>query len=93
MKILKESKPPEWSKEYSCTGDGNGNKGCGSLLLVSKSDLFQTCHQSYGDSSPDYFVTFKCPVCKELTDIDDSPFRGFNLPKQYGIRFPEGRRH
>lgn len=34
---------PKWEKECICTGAGNGDRGCGSQLLVEWDDLFMTC--------------------------------------------------
>jgi hypothetical protein len=71
MKVLKKGRPQkEWSKKFTCTGSGNGGGGCGALLLVGKSDLFQTS-RGYIDGSTDYFITFKCPECEVKTDIPD----------------------
>lgn len=69
MKILKK-KQESWARKLKCTGAGNGEgKGCGSLLLVEKEDVFQTSRQSYGDEYPEFFNTFRCPVCSVRTDI------------------------
>lgn len=69
MKILVKMQEG-WGKKLKCTGDGNDDgEGCGSLLLVEKDDVFRTSRQSYGDSYPEYFNTFRCPVCHVRTDI------------------------
>jgi len=82
MKVLEKGKPP--SRNLVCTGRGNGGGGCSAKLEVERSDLFQTSRHSYGDQYPDYFITFKCPDCGVLTDIDDFPgvIRATDLPKQ-----------
>lgn len=79
MKVLqKGSGAKAWSKKCTCTGNGNGGGGCRAKLLVEKPDLFYTCSSDYtGDT--DYFVTFQCPECKVLTDIE-TPFRHSDLP-------------
>lgn len=70
MKIIKKGRKQKgWSKEFTCTGDGNGGGGCGAILLVSKSDLYETKNCDYtGDC--DYYTTYSCPCCDVETDID-----------------------
>lgn len=73
MKVLKKGRRQRgWAKEYSCTGSGNGGGGCGAKLLVEQSDLFRTGSHCY-DGSSDYYVTFRCPECKVMTDISGFP--------------------
>jgi hypothetical protein len=82
MKVLKKGRPQKgWSKEFLCTGDGNGGGGCGAKLLVEQADLYQTSHSDYGGDT-DYFVTFCCPSCGVETDAKGTPFYGVNLPKR-----------
>ena len=73
MKVLE--KGPGWSLKTKCTGFGNGNGGCGSVLLVEKDDIFITVSSNYADDDNDYYYTFCCPVCNQQTDIkeDDLP--------------------
>lgn len=72
MKIIEKGRPQKgWAKEYTCTGRGNGNGGCGAKLLVEIGDVFQT--QSQCRDETDYYTTFRCPECKVLTDINDAP--------------------
>ena len=85
MKVIKEAPQKEWSKEYTCTGKGNDDDGCESVLLVNKSDLFRTERHSYGDTLPTYFATFECPVCGVLTDVEDAPVKANTLPKQNAV--------
>lgn len=66
MKILE--KGPGWSIKEKCTGKGNGDGGCESLLLVESEDIYVTSSSSY-DGSVDYYYTFRCPVCGKETDI------------------------
>jgi hypothetical protein len=81
MKVLKPGRAQKgWAKEYECTGKGNGNGGCGALLLVEQGDLFHTTQCARDET--DYFVTFKCAACGVKTDIADSPFRGPDLPRE-----------
>ena len=66
MKVLE--KGPGWSTKQRCTGSGNGQGGCGSLLQVESGDIYVTSHTDMiGDT--DYFYTFTCPVCGKETDI------------------------
>lgn len=70
MKVLKKGRPQKgWTKEYTCTGRGNGNGGCGAKLLVEEGDLVRTGHHSY-DGSSEYYVTFYCPECGVMTDVN-----------------------
>ena len=69
MQILE--KGPGWSIEARCTGNGNGDGGCESRLLILENDLFITKSYCY-DGSHDEYVTFRCPVCEKYTDLDDT---------------------
>lgn len=78
MKVLKKGREQTgWSKEYVCTGGGNGDGGCGTKLLVEKDDLFAT----YGHcrDEMDSFVTFRCACCGVLTDIKGCPIYASEL--------------
>jgi hypothetical protein len=82
MKVLKPGRAKSgWADEFECTGAGNNVKGCGALLEVEMSDLFQTGRHCY-DGSSEYFVTFKCGHCGALNDIPDDkqPCRYYDLP-------------
>lgn len=68
MKVLREGKA--WILEHECTGWGNGGKGCGALLGISRTDL----RYYKGDpvvhcASRDPAVMFKCPCCGQVTDL------------------------
>ena len=67
MKVLKEGNPNGWEIERDCTGEGNGDGGCGAKLLVAEDDIFITSGSSLGET--DYYYTFECPQCKCRTDI------------------------
>ena len=68
MKVLE--KGPGWSINQRCTGRGNGDGGCNSLLQVEIEDIYVTSHTDMiGDT--DYFYTFRCPVCGKETDIPE----------------------
>jgi hypothetical protein len=70
MKVLKKGRPQVgWSKEFTCTGKGNGDGGCGARLLVSAGDLYHTYSHHY-DGSTDYYTTFTCPCCNVKTDVE-----------------------
>lgn len=69
MKIIKPGRNQKgWAHEFTCTGAGNGNGGCGAILLVEQADLYQTS-SSYMNET-DYYVTFKCISCRVETDVD-----------------------
>jgi len=79
MKVIKKGrKQTGWTKQYKCTGTGNGNGGCGATLEVSQGDLYRTESSSMGEV--DYYITFECPDCKCLTDVFDTPFSARDLP-------------
>jgi hypothetical protein len=70
MKVIKRGKMQKgWAMEFKCTGDGNGDGGCGATLLVEKGDLYLT-HRYYFDGSEDTYTTFTCPCCRVQTDVD-----------------------
>lgn len=73
MKVLKKGRPQSgWSTEQKCTGAGNGNGGCGAELLVEIGDIFTTYSNPMG-RDPNWFLTFECPECHVLTDIEGAP--------------------
>lgn len=68
MKILKPGDGRKaWAREFTCTGKGNGNGGCGALLLVEEGDLFHTSNSCLGETET--YTTFRCPQCRVLTDV------------------------
>lgn len=73
MKVLE--KGSGWSIKVRCTGDGNGDGGCNSLLQVEKNDIFITTHTDIAGDT-EFFYTFRCPVCEMKTDIpeDELPY-------------------
>ena len=66
MKVLE--KAPVWSIKVRCTGRGNGDGGCKSLLLVEESDIYATASTAY-TGEVEFFYTITCPVCGKETDI------------------------
>jgi len=71
MKVLAKGRPQKgWSREYTCTGSGNGGGGCGAKLLVEFSDLYMTYSSCMGESET--HVTFRCMECTVQTDISYS---------------------
>jgi hypothetical protein len=94
MKVLKKGRQQKgWSQECHCTGEGNGNGGCGAKLLVEQDDLFRTHSSAMGEST--YYVTFRCSECGVMTDLDNSDTRG-KVPSEVwanlkdGVHHPEG---
>ena len=72
MKVLQAGRPQQgWSTEAACTGHGNGNGGCGAMLLVEEADLFTT--QSHARDETETYTTFECAACKVWTDIASVP--------------------
>jgi len=81
MKVIKPGREQKgWSIETTCTGKGNGDGGCGAVLLVEEKDLFIT--ESHHHVDDDYFTTFKCMACEVLTDLDVPATIKAKLPKQ-----------
>lgn len=73
MKIIEKGTGQRgWSKEFRCTGAGNGGGGCGALLLVEQPDLFRTSSSHY-DGSHETYTTFECSECHVWTDVDGVP--------------------
>ena len=69
MKVIQPGRKQRgWSKEFKCTGRGNGGGGCGAILLISEYDLYETVDSHQGDN--DYFVTFCCSTCGVETDVE-----------------------
>ncbi len=72
MEVVKKGRPQRgWSKEYTCTGKGNGNGGCGAVLLVSEYDIYETSSSALSET--DYYNTFCCPECGVETDVGHIP--------------------
>jgi hypothetical protein len=84
MKVIRKGRPQKgWAKEFTCTGSGNGDGGCDAHLLVEQGDLFRTSSSHY-DGTTDHYVTFKCPECGVLTDVENVPSNVTeNLPDKY----------
>lgn len=70
MKVIQEGQG--WSIIRDCTGIGNGGGGCGARLEVEKEDLFLTYSSCMGESET--HVTFRCPLCRVLTDTNGVPY-------------------
>lgn len=88
MKTIKKGRQQKgWSKEYICTGVGNGKGGCGAKLLVEEGDFFQTSSSAMGEV--EYYVTFECQECRVWTDVTD-----YTGPDRYRLRHrvPASRR-
>ena len=83
MKILE--KGPGWNLKLRCTGKGNGDGGCESLLLVEENDIYVTSHTDMACDT-DYYYTICCPVCGKETDISEK-----DIP--YSIRRKKLKEH
>jgi hypothetical protein len=72
MKVITPGRPQKgWAKEYTCTGAGNGNGGCGAVLLIEQDDVYETSGSCRDETN--YYTTFKCSECGVETDIIDVP--------------------
>ena len=81
MKVLKKGRKQKgWSKEFVCTGSGNGGGGCSATLLVSEYDFYLT-HSSHYDGSNEVYTTFTCPCCGVETDV-----KNYEVPNVRGKR-------
>jgi len=76
MHVIERGRPQKgWSKQKRCTGSGNGDGGCGALLLVEESDIFRT--ESHVHMDTDAYATFQCSECGVKTDFDDDEVPGW----------------
>ena len=74
MKVIYPGRPQKgWAKELKCTGAGNGDGGCGAILLVEQDDLYETS-KGYCDGTTDRYVTFMCSACGVETDVNGVPY-------------------
>jgi hypothetical protein len=74
VKVIKPGRDQRgWSKEFECTGKGNGDGGCGATLLVEKADVYRTHRYDYGGGH-DTFNTFACGACGVETVVPRVPF-------------------
>ncbi len=74
-KVLKPGRVQRgWSREFVCTGDGNGGGGCKAVLLISEYDIYETASFALGEG--EYYNTFCCPQCGVETDIPPRYFQG-----------------
>lgn len=77
MKVIQKA---IWAMQVKCTGEGNGNGGCGSTLEIYKQDLYRTSHHFIGDHFPSFYTTIKCCECGVLTDIKPEGINPRDLP-------------
>lgn len=69
MELVKKGrKQGGWAEKFKCDGEGNEGGGCGAVLLVSQTDLYQTSRDSHDET--EFFLTFCCPECGVETDVD-----------------------
>lgn len=81
MKILEKGRPQKgWAEKFSCTGAGNGNGGCGAVLLVEQDDVYQTSSSARDETS--WYNTFKCEGCGVETDIPSNIRLPFDRPSK-----------
>jgi hypothetical protein len=74
MKVLKKGRKQKgWAVTRGCTGNGNGNGGCGAQLLVEEGDVYITTSNARDETTTYY--TFRCPECGVQTDLE-----GLRLP-------------
>jgi hypothetical protein len=70
MRVIKKGRTQKgWASEFECTGKGNGNGGCGAILLVEQDDLYRT-HSHHYDGSSSHYTTFRCSECGVETDVE-----------------------
>lgn len=74
-----------WSAEVRCTGAGNEGQGCGALLAVGRTDVFNSC--TYARP----IATVECHRCGAWTDLDAPlwPGHGDDLRPLVRRRWPE----
>jgi hypothetical protein len=76
MEIINRIEPNTYwfiDEDFKCTGNGNPGAGCGSTLRVQFKDLVMwpgVAGDGWG--SRDATVSFRCPVCDKVTDLDRS---------------------
>lgn len=70
MKVIKKGREQKgWAQEFTCTGKGNGDGGCGAVLLVEEDDIYIT---KSGCRTTEQYNTFRCCECKVETDLLDN---------------------
>ena len=68
MEKLEKVNTKGWETKQRCTGKGNGERGCGEQILVTKDDIDVTS-RGYYKSCKEYYYTFRCPKCGRNTNI------------------------
>ena len=83
MRVVKKGRAQTgWAQEFECTGKGNGNGGCGAVLLVEEGDLYHT-YSNCRDGT-DRYTTFRCSECGVQTDV--------KVPSSVKVRAKEDQR-
>ena len=78
MKIIKKGRPQKgWAKQFECTGRGNGDGGCGAILLVEQADLYYVTRSCYDEA--ERVVSFQCCLCDVETDLLPTSLTGINF--------------
>lgn len=67
MEVLKEGTP--YAVDITCTGNGNGGKGCGAELRASREDMRWFAEQEFPWRIQPAAVTIRCPGCGTMTDL------------------------
>lgn len=62
--------PSEETVDVVCTGNGNGNKGCGAKLRFEREELRYYPETEKMFSYVSAAVVAKCPICGETTDLE-----------------------
>lgn len=81
MRIVQPGKykDGQWTGEFDCTGNGNGNQGCGARLEITEDDLYSV--QSHARTETTNYISFMCPCCGEETDLyRDEGYRHPDFP-------------
>ena len=71
MKILKKGKKKVTSMEVTCTGNGNGDNGCGAELLITPKDI--EIMGSGMDDEENAKPCVECSECKVITVLINPP--------------------
>jgi len=92
MKVLKKGREQKgWTTKATCTGNGNGDGGCGAELLVEQGDLYQTSSSALGETTD--YITFTCAACGVETDLADTDGTRSRVPAHVWDKAPTKKNH